>query len=255
MGAPLRRRESSVDRERWDSGRTEAFSDGVFAIAVTLLVLDLGVPPSGLADLPRAILHEWPSYLGYATSLLTIGGLWLAHHTLFRRLQFANSTVIRINLVLLMAVHGRPNESVTMTPRSCPTRLGWSLKRSATTPRNGLRSSSTASRYSPSRFSIRHFGQPSPETENFCYPKWETRRYGRSRSRPPHHRVLRRHHRPRDRGSENRCLRLPRYRRRGHSPSPRQPRRPGRLEGRFGLGSSARGRFEPWRIHGRIGST
>jgi uncharacterized membrane protein len=93
-----------VDRERWDSGRTEAFSDGVFAIAVTLLVLDLGVPPSGLADLPRAILHEWPSYLGYATSFLTIGGLWLAHHTLFRRLQFANSTVIRINLVLLMAV-------------------------------------------------------------------------------------------------------------------------------------------------------
>jgi uncharacterized membrane protein len=93
-----------VDRERWDSGRTEAFSDGVFAIAVTLLVLDLGVPPSGLADLPRAILHEWPSYLGYATSFLTIGGLWLAHHSLFRRLQFANSTVIRINLVLLMAV-------------------------------------------------------------------------------------------------------------------------------------------------------
>jgi uncharacterized membrane protein len=93
-----------VDRERWDSGRTEAFSDGVFAIAVTLLVLDLDVPPSGLADLPRAILHEWPSYLGYATSFLTIGGLWLAHHSLFRRLQFANSTVIRINLVLLMAV-------------------------------------------------------------------------------------------------------------------------------------------------------
>jgi uncharacterized membrane protein len=61
-----------VDRERWDSGRTEAFSDGVFAIAVTLLVLDLGVPPSGLADLPRAILHEWPSYLGYATSFLTM---------------------------------------------------------------------------------------------------------------------------------------------------------------------------------------
>jgi uncharacterized membrane protein len=93
-----------VDRERWDSGRTEAFSDGVFAIAVTLLVLDLGVPPSGLADLPRAILHEWPSYLGYATSFLTIGGLWLAHHSLFRRLRFANSTVVRINLVLLMAV-------------------------------------------------------------------------------------------------------------------------------------------------------
>ena len=97
-----------MDRDRWDSGRTEAFSDGVFAIAVTLLVLDLGVPPSGLADLPRAILHEWPAYLGYATSFLTIGGLWLAHHSLFRRLQFANSTVMRINLALLMAVSFLP---------------------------------------------------------------------------------------------------------------------------------------------------
>ena len=53
---------------RWDTGRTEAFSDGVFAIAITLLVLDINVPESGFENLPRAILHEWPAYVG-ATAL------------------------------------------------------------------------------------------------------------------------------------------------------------------------------------------
>lgn len=93
-----------VDGERWETGRTEAFSDGVFAIAITLLVLDIDVAPTGFDELPRAIVHEWPAYLGYATSFLTIGGLWLAHHAVFRRLRYANSTVMRINLLLLMAV-------------------------------------------------------------------------------------------------------------------------------------------------------
>jgi uncharacterized membrane protein len=48
--------------------------------------------------------HQWPGYLGYATSFLTIGGIWLGHHTIFRRLRYANGTVIRINLLLLMTV-------------------------------------------------------------------------------------------------------------------------------------------------------
>jgi uncharacterized membrane protein len=65
--------------DRWDTGRTEAFSDGVFAIAITLLVLEIGIPASEFDDLWSAILHEWPRYLGYSTSFLTIGGLWLAH--------------------------------------------------------------------------------------------------------------------------------------------------------------------------------
>jgi uncharacterized membrane protein len=90
--------------DRWDTGRTEAFSDGVFAIAITLLVLEIGIPASEFDDLWSAIFHEWPAYLGYATSFLTIGGLWLAHHGVFRRLRYANDPVIRINLLLLMAV-------------------------------------------------------------------------------------------------------------------------------------------------------
>jgi uncharacterized membrane protein len=90
--------------DRWDTGRTEAFSDGVFAIAITLLVLEIGIPAGEFDDLWSAIFHEWPAYLGYATSFLTIGGLWLAHHGIFRRLRYANNAVMRINLLLLMAV-------------------------------------------------------------------------------------------------------------------------------------------------------
>jgi uncharacterized membrane protein len=89
---------------RWDTGRTEAFSDGVFAIAITLLILDISVPESAFHHLWRGIAHQWPSYLGYATSFITIGGIWLIHHGIFRRLQYANRRVMVVNLALLMAV-------------------------------------------------------------------------------------------------------------------------------------------------------
>ena len=117
---------------RWGTGRMEAFSDGVFAIAITLLVLDIRVPPSAFDDLWSGIAHEWPSYLGYATSFITIGGLWLAHHAIVRRLQFASARVMQINLLLLMAVS------------FCPSRRGSSPRRSATPVPSGRRSSSTA---------------------------------------------------------------------------------------------------------------
>ena len=90
--------------DRWGTGRVEAFSDGVFAIAITLLVLEISVPESGFEDLWQGIADQWPSYLAYATSFLTIGWIWLVHHGIFRRLQYANSWVMRINLLLLMAV-------------------------------------------------------------------------------------------------------------------------------------------------------
>jgi TMEM175 potassium channel family protein len=89
---------------RWDTGRTEAFSDGVFAFAITLLVLDLHVPASEFNHLWRGIAHQWPSYLGYATSFLTVGGIWLVHYGIFRRVQYADRRVMQVNLVLLMAV-------------------------------------------------------------------------------------------------------------------------------------------------------
>jgi uncharacterized membrane protein len=88
----------------WDTGRVEAFSDGVIAIAITLLVLELSVPESSFDELWRGIVKEWPSYLAYATSFLTIGGFWLAHHGIFQRLRYANRRVMLINLLLLMAI-------------------------------------------------------------------------------------------------------------------------------------------------------
>ena len=92
----------------WGTGRTEAFSDGVFAIAITLLILEVSVPEAAFDNLWRGIVDQWPSYLAYATSFITIGGLWLAHHGIFRRLQYANRQLMLINLLLLMAVSFLP---------------------------------------------------------------------------------------------------------------------------------------------------
>ena len=88
------RREREGMESRWAGSRTEAFSDGVFAIAVTLLVLDLHVPESAMNDLLHGIVHQWPNYLAYATSFITIGGIWLAHHAIFRRLRYVNTQVM-----------------------------------------------------------------------------------------------------------------------------------------------------------------
>jgi TMEM175 potassium channel family protein len=92
----------------WDTGRTEAFSDGVFAIAITLLILEISVPESDFNDLWSGIAHQWPSYIAYVTSFLTIGGIWLAHHGIFRRLQYVGRELMLINLLLLMAVSFLP---------------------------------------------------------------------------------------------------------------------------------------------------
>jgi uncharacterized membrane protein len=89
---------------RWGTGRLEAFSDGVFSVAATLLVFDLAIPDSAFAHPWDGIAREWPSYLAYATSFLTIGAIWLVHHALFRGLAFADRTVMVLNLLLLMAV-------------------------------------------------------------------------------------------------------------------------------------------------------
>jgi uncharacterized membrane protein len=62
------------------TARIEAFSDGVFAIAATLLVLEIGVSSKGGAQLGHELLRIWPSYLAYVTSFVTIGIIWINHH-------------------------------------------------------------------------------------------------------------------------------------------------------------------------------
>ena len=87
-------------------GRLEAFSDGVLAIAITLLVLDLAIPDSSLsrADLWRSLVDEWPGYLGYLVSFGTIGALWLGHNAITGYIDRADTVFLRLNLVFLLFV-------------------------------------------------------------------------------------------------------------------------------------------------------
>jgi uncharacterized membrane protein len=93
-----------------ETGRTEAFSDGVLAIAVTLLVLDLHVPPRNILDEPLsvALAHEWPAYAAYMTSFLIIGIIWVNHHAVFQLVGRVDRSVQFLNLVLLMSVVAIP---------------------------------------------------------------------------------------------------------------------------------------------------
>jgi uncharacterized membrane protein len=93
-----------------DSKRLEAFSDGVMAIAITLLVLDLHVPPApggtepGALGLAAALAHEWPSYAAYLVSFLIIGIIWINHHAMFGLVRRVDRAVLFSNLALLMVV-------------------------------------------------------------------------------------------------------------------------------------------------------
>jgi TMEM175 potassium channel family protein len=86
-------------------GRLEAFSDGVFAIAITLLVLDIHVPdPSTTADLAQQLGSQWPSYVAYGVSFLTIGIIWINHHAMLRRIKAIDHEILILNLLLMLCV-------------------------------------------------------------------------------------------------------------------------------------------------------
>ncbi len=85
-----------------DSGRVEAFSDGVFAIAITLLVLDLRV--SGEGSLFHQLLAAWPNYFAYVVSFLTIGIMWMNHHTILGHVKRVDRPLLVLNLLLLMGI-------------------------------------------------------------------------------------------------------------------------------------------------------
>ena len=92
-----------------DSGRLEAFSDGVFAVAITLLALELARPNP---DLPESLLHQlgrhWPSFAAYVVSFLTIGIIWVNHHTLFKNIADVDRPLLFLNLLLLFFVVSIP---------------------------------------------------------------------------------------------------------------------------------------------------
>jgi len=88
-----------------EKSRLEAFSDGIFAIAATLLVLEIVVPKvEEPGHLGPALLDLWPSYLAFATSFLTIGIMWVNHHSVFRQLGEVDHRFLFINLGLLMMI-------------------------------------------------------------------------------------------------------------------------------------------------------
>lgn len=86
------------------TARVEAFSDGVMAIAITLLILEIRVPEHEPGHLLEALGHIWPSYVAYLASFLTIGIIWLNHHSFFGRLRHLDHVIRWWNLMLLLGV-------------------------------------------------------------------------------------------------------------------------------------------------------
>jgi len=87
-----------------DRGRLEAFSDGVFAVAITLLALNLTLAGPGHGTLPSQLHEHWPAFAGYLISFFTIGIIWVNHHALVRQIMAVDRVLLFVNLVLLLFV-------------------------------------------------------------------------------------------------------------------------------------------------------
>src|SRR5664280_1142732 len=86
------------------TARVEAFSDGVLAVAITLLVLDLKVPHVEHGSVWPPLLDQWPGYAAYVTSFLSIGIMWMNHHSLFVMIARADRKLLFVNLLLLLLI-------------------------------------------------------------------------------------------------------------------------------------------------------
>lgn len=96
--------QSTTDDDIKETGRLEAFSDGVFAIAITLLVLEIRVPRGESQSLVTALVDLWPEYLAYVISFLTIAVMWVNHHHLFKHIKRTDNVLLFLNSLLLMAI-------------------------------------------------------------------------------------------------------------------------------------------------------
>ena len=104
-------RQTNDDR---DTGRIEAFSDGVMAVAITLLILDVHVPTVQTGLLP-ALLNQWPTYLGYVTSFQVIAIFWANHHNMFRYIHQVDYALLLINSLFLMCIAFIPFATAQLT--------------------------------------------------------------------------------------------------------------------------------------------
>ena len=87
-----------------ETGRVEAFSDGVFAIAITLLILAVGIEKAPHGDLGTYLVDLWPAYLAYAVSFVTIGIMWVNHHLLFQNFARVDRPMLLLNILLLLLI-------------------------------------------------------------------------------------------------------------------------------------------------------
>jgi uncharacterized membrane protein len=107
--------EGKPTTETMSKARVEAFSDGVIAVAITLLALDLRVPsPAGTASLAHALVEQWPSYVAYVVSFLTIGIIWINHHAMLRRLVSVDHSILVLNIILLASIGVLPFSTALM---------------------------------------------------------------------------------------------------------------------------------------------
>jgi uncharacterized membrane protein len=100
-----------------NKARFEAFSDGVFAFAITLLILGIALPEAHYASdhaLTSALLHLWPNVLAYALSFAVIGIMWQNHHALFRLVERVDRTTVFLNLLLLAGTAFIPFATATL---------------------------------------------------------------------------------------------------------------------------------------------
>jgi uncharacterized membrane protein len=99
-----------------ETGRLETFADGVFAIAITLLVLAIRLPTPD-EDLGPALAHQWPEFVAYLVSFLTVGIMWVQHHRLFTLIRRSNSTFAMINVIILMFIAFVPFPTAVLAQR------------------------------------------------------------------------------------------------------------------------------------------
>jgi uncharacterized membrane protein len=113
-----------------ETNRVEAFSDGVFAIAITLLILDIKVPQGN--DLALQMMQEWPFHLSFLISFTFIGIMWINHHRLFTHIARCDDVLLILNLLLLLGVVVVPFSTAVLA-----TRLGQADQRTAVILYNG----------------------------------------------------------------------------------------------------------------------
>jgi uncharacterized membrane protein len=103
-----------ADSEARETGRVEAFSDGVFAIAITLLGFAFKVPTEAGTHLATALAASWPAMVAFVTSFATIGILWIHHHRLFTHIRKVDHTLLLLNGFLLMTITMVPSATTIL---------------------------------------------------------------------------------------------------------------------------------------------